>query len=157
MKPKPVKIKKIHAAKEQIETAIRLFFDGGSVVSVHTLASAAFTILRDISKKNDGEFAFEVNVSIKPEYRKYFWDKVNGSANFFKHADKDPDPNSEVTFNEMTNELKIILCCQGYKEIAGDVSPVMNAFRNWMLTFYPQIFNLTEEQKKNLSRSASEI
>jgi len=43
IKPK-LKISKLDAAKRQLETAIRLYFNEADPVSVHTLAGAAHTI-----------------------------------------------------------------------------------------------------------------
>jgi hypothetical protein len=133
-----MKVKKIDVAREQIETAIVLFFKDDAPISVHTLGSAAFQILKDISDINNGNFAFELSVRIKPEFLKLYWNKFNAAANFFKHADKDHD--SELEFNDNINELLLIQCCLGYKEVAKVTTDTMIIYANWMALFYPKLF-----------------
>jgi len=43
-------ISKPEAARSQIETAIKLFFDDDNPISIHTLVHASFQILRGIMK-----------------------------------------------------------------------------------------------------------
>lgn len=139
---------KLEAAREQIESAIRLLFDGELTVSTHTLCSAAFNILRDLSKKKDGDFAFEVEVRIKPEFVNLFWNK---HANFSKHADKDPD--EVLKFNDMATAVKLMLCCWGYKDLTGSRTPIMEAFCSWMLALYPHLFKLSEAEKISVEQA----
>lgn len=64
-----------------------------------------FNILRDLSRKADGDFAFEVEVGIKPKSLNIFGGKY---TNFSKHADG--DPGRELEFNDMAMAVKLILC-----------------------------------------------
>lgn len=139
---------KIAAAREQIESAIRLLFSDEATVSAHTLCSAAFNILRDLSKKKDGDFAFEVEVRINPEFVNPFWNK---HANFSKHADKDHD--EVLKFNDMATAVKLMLCCWGYKDLTGSRTPIMEAFCSWILVLYPHLFNLSETEKTSLEQA----
>ncbi len=43
-----IKISKLDAARRQLITAIRLYFNHGDIVSVHTLSAAAFKTTQDI-------------------------------------------------------------------------------------------------------------
>ena len=140
-------VTKIDAARQQLETAIKLFFNDESFVAVHTLCSASFNILKDISKKRDGEFAFELNVRVKPEHLGLFWKQFNAPASFFKHANRDPDPEAQLEFNEKANDLKLMFCCWGYKDVTNTKTPIMETYMKWMLAFYPEYFKL--EQKDN--------
>jgi len=47
-------ISKLDAAKRQLETVIRLYFVHGDPVSIHTLTSAAYNVIRDVNKKRGG-------------------------------------------------------------------------------------------------------
>ncbi|HEY1769777.1 MAG TPA: hypothetical protein VGG02_05935 [Chthoniobacterales bacterium] len=49
IKPRPVKLSKIDAARRQIESAIWLWFVDGDIVSVHTLTSAAHRLLLELA------------------------------------------------------------------------------------------------------------
>jgi hypothetical protein len=50
-----MKLGKEEVAVRQLDTAIRLLFDGEDNVSVHTLACAAANVLRDVLKAQGGE------------------------------------------------------------------------------------------------------
>lgn len=71
IKPK-LKISKLDAAKRQLETAIRLYFNEADPISIHTLAGAAHTILSDINKKYGGRPMLDSDYLIKDEYKKEF-------------------------------------------------------------------------------------
>lgn len=90
---KILKISKLDAAKRQLEIAIRLYFSYGDPVSIHTLASASYNIIRDITLHR-GETMFikdDVLDFVKDEYREELRRKFNEAENFFKHADRDHD------------------------------------------------------------------
>ena len=53
-------INKIAAASRQLDAAIRMFFAKEDDLAVHTVASAAFRILRDVTKKRGKNIATEV-------------------------------------------------------------------------------------------------
>src|SRR5579872_5153508 len=46
-----IRVTKLEAAKRQLTAAIRLFFDGGDEIAVHTLAVASYDILHTLSKR----------------------------------------------------------------------------------------------------------
>jgi hypothetical protein len=48
--PRPLKLSKIDAARRQIESAIWLWFVDADIVSVHTLAAAAHSLLLDLAE-----------------------------------------------------------------------------------------------------------
>jgi len=43
-----IQISKLEAARRQLTTAVKLFFTGGDIVSIHTLAFASFNVTRNI-------------------------------------------------------------------------------------------------------------
>lgn len=50
-----MRLGKEEVAVQQLDTAIRLLFGGGDVVSVHTLACAAAEVFRGMLKAEGGE------------------------------------------------------------------------------------------------------
>ena len=55
-----VQISKIAAAQRQLDAAIRMFFQREDELAIHTVAAAAFQILRDVTKQRGGHFTSEV-------------------------------------------------------------------------------------------------
>jgi hypothetical protein len=87
-----IELTKADAARRQLQTAIRLFFMEGDLVSVHTLASAAQEVLRDLLKAKGLPSPSIKDIDLIPEDKKKLWfQAVNHEQNFFKHADRDPD------------------------------------------------------------------
>ncbi len=44
-------ISKVDAARRQLDTSLKLYFQNQDAISIHTLASAAQNILQDLSKR----------------------------------------------------------------------------------------------------------
>jgi hypothetical protein len=55
-----LQISKIAAAQRQLDAAIRMFFQREDELAIHTVAAAAFQILRDVTKQRGGHFTSEV-------------------------------------------------------------------------------------------------
>jgi hypothetical protein len=96
MSTKGVKIEsvgKFDAARRQLKTAIRLFFQDWDAVSIHTLAEAAGELLNDLvtAQGKTNPLRQAARDLIKPEYWKEYVAFTNRPKNFFKHADRDAD------------------------------------------------------------------
>ena len=85
-------VTKLDAARCQLETSIRLLFEQADAVSVHTLAYAAFGILKGVAENSKETRVIAAAEALAAAGRKGdFWKGFNRAGNFFKHADKDPD------------------------------------------------------------------
>jgi hypothetical protein len=66
-----IRLTKLDAARHQLKTAIRLFFEERDPVSIHALASAAQEVLRDLLRaRGIPSPSIKDSDLIKPEYRK---------------------------------------------------------------------------------------
>lgn len=153
-----IKISKLDAAKRQLETAIRLFFSECEPVSIHTLASAAYGIIRDINKKMCGEPMLakdKIMEYIKPECQKEVSKKINEAQNFFKHADRDHDEG--LDFNPNQCELFIVDACSKYAQISGEWPPLFRIMQIWFMAKNIKYYNLPKEQMDFLSKGNPSI
>ena len=80
-----IRVNKPDAARRQLDQAIVLFFSNADPVPIHTLAMAAFRVLKDLiehkglkSQSILGNF----DDRVRPEMRKEFWASVHGLSNF---------------------------------------------------------------------------
>lgn len=130
-----VNIAKIDAARRQLETAIELYFQGGDVVSVHTLAAAAREILADLCEHREVEPFFSqermLKELVKPEFRDMLYKALHKAENFFKHADRDPD--KLLAFNPKQSEFIILECVETYVELTKEFPALILAFRTWWM------------------------
>jgi hypothetical protein len=85
-----ITVTKIDAAKRQLRTAIRLWFEDGDPVSIHALAFAAYEIAHVVSKKRNRarrELIFDT-LMVKDGYRADWNKNIKKHANFFQTRQK---------------------------------------------------------------------
>lgn len=71
---KLLKISKLDAAKRQLETVIRMYFNSGDPVSIHTLAAAGYNLIRDINSNRGGTSMIVkdcISEHVKPDIKNY--------------------------------------------------------------------------------------
>jgi len=134
-----VKISKLDATRRQLVTAIRLYFANADSVSTHTLAAAAFEILRDLDAHgpNTGTLFDHAERYIKPEYVDVFYKKLRKPQNFFKHADNDPE---DILEFYPTGAVAILWAAiEKYYELTKEEFLELVAFRIWIIIRNPNI------------------
>ncbi len=129
------KITKLEAASKQLETAIELFFSQGDETAIHTLAAAAYEILKDLSfkkrlsgivkNKKLNQFILRNGPIGKKNANKIF-----SAANFFKHADIDPELSLE--FDPDLTQVILYEACRLHIILRGG-SPVIDTMITWVL------------------------
>jgi hypothetical protein len=135
-----LKLRKLDVAKRQLETALRLWFADGDPVSIHTLIVASLEVISALLKHKGLKSNFYDSDLIKPEFRKEFNRRVRENANFFKHADLDPD--AEREFKPGLNELLMIFAVSGLADLQGKTSTgIEHAFHVWMVLHFPHFLD----------------
>lgn len=132
-------ITKLDAARRTLSVAIRLFFAKEDGVAIHTLAAAAQTAMRDLAKNESAPVSSIIHDHpVVPENRRRAWiSAINRSANFMKHADKDPDQSLEFAKEEATTlilDASLVLT-----QLAGQVPPAVLAFLGWFAVKQPEM------------------
>ena len=124
-------VTKLDAATRNLTTAIRLFFDRGDPIAIHTLASAAQAVIRDLakSKGSDKTSTLHDNSAIPDHIRKDWINSINAPRNFFKHADK--DAKAKFDFHEEENELMLLDAVTIRLQLALDQPLEALAFIGW--------------------------
>lgn len=140
---KNIKISKLEAAKRQLETTIRLYFNEADPVSIHTLTLAAHGILSDLNKQYGGNPMLVSDVRIKEKFKKEFRQKINEARNHFKHADR--NPNEVIDFNPEVNEFFIYDACVKYKDLAGEDVSFFNIFSTWFIANNLKMFDFDSQ------------
>jgi hypothetical protein len=135
---------KLEAARRQLECAIRLVAAEDDELAIHTLVMAAYGILEDLSK---GGPYYEIGV--KPFLTEIGQKRFRATANFLKHADRDPRAVHTPEDLGMT-DTRIGVCITLYRELKGTFTPAMAAFHNWMVVRHPDEFNIAEDEDKDV-------
>lgn len=147
-------ISKLDAAKRQLETVIRMYFNSGDPVAMHTLAAAGHNVINDVNEKRDKVpmlFNGAMLEHVKPEYHKAVCRKISEAANFFKHADRDHD--SQYDFNPDLTEFYIMDACNTYTELTGELPPLFQIFRGWIMLSHPDYFNFPEDHQQKINKA----
>jgi hypothetical protein len=142
----PIRIGKLDAARKQLQTSIKLWFEDGDPVSTHALAFAAYEVIHAISKKRDPnrrDLLFDSDL-IKDEYRGLYCQKLKSHAYFFKHADRDGD--SVIDFYPVLSDLFILFAVLGLELCGERKGSEESALMWWLYINRPDL--LTEKGRK---------
>ncbi len=146
------KISKIDAACRQLNTAIKLWFADGDLVSIHTLACSAHQIVHDINQQKGGRDLIYDSLVIKDEYRRQANRIFKNPYNFFKHADK--DASKDVELKPDLTEFFIMFTLIGLNILGRPSDAVGSAFVTYYGLCHPNC--LTEKGKADLLDKLSE-
>ena len=135
-----ITVSALDASRRQIETAISLWFSDGDAVSIHTLVAAAHHVCHDISKARGGKSWALFNMDfINPEHQSEYKKRICEAENFFKHAERNPNPNATVTFSTSITELYILDAIEMFFALNGCRTHLMSAFQFRFLTLNPEL------------------
>ncbi len=133
-----IRINKLDAARRQLNAAIRMTFSGEDPAAIHTVAAVASSIIRSICEQRGDINGYErVKDRIAPGHEKEFWRAVNASANFLKHADRDPGAIHEL--QEEENDFVILLACRWHMDLGHTLSHEMRIFAAWFSICHPRV------------------
>jgi len=121
-------IKKIEASIRQLDTAIQLWFNEGDEIAIHVLACSAYQIINDINLRKKGDNLLFFNDHIDDKYVNKFNSYLKKHYNFFKHADKDHNPEGIIEFDPRLTEGFILYSILGLESFGIKISFYCSAF-----------------------------
>ncbi len=129
-------VSKLDAAERQLRQVVRLFFQRGDDVAIHTLAAAAYQIISDLCEikgihREIEDSAILEEMGIKRDALA----ALRKPQNFFKHADKDTE--GVVRFNPLLSTCLILYAIQYFYAITGKQFPEGQVFRVWFFLRFP--------------------
>ena len=89
---------KLQAAKAQLQTAVRVFFEDSDPLSVETLCATVLGILHPLAEQHGVKGLLNNPDLIPREMESIWYKKLHEVPNFLKHADRDWDTTME--YNE---------------------------------------------------------
>jgi hypothetical protein len=114
-----------------------LWFADGDPVAIHTLLAAAHEVLYVLHKhQGHADLLFNSDL-IKDQYRKLWMRAVKAHANFFKHADQDPE--GTIEFAPRLNEMFILFCLKALHDIAIPLGFEEQTFSRWIRANRPEL------------------
>lgn len=131
------KVTKLESAARQLREAILMFFERRDPIAVHTLAAASNQVLVDVSRSKGHASLLKDSPFIRPEKRKEWLGHLNEAANFFKHADRDPD--DVLQFYPAVTPFFILDSIQIYALLTKDFPHDQRAFIAWFNAAYSDL------------------
>jgi hypothetical protein len=140
-----ISITKVAAARNQLDTAITLWFGDADAISIHTLAAAAHQIIHDLHKnKCPGKELF-FNIGIIADHDRKLWvNALKEPANFAKHSNDDPD--KVLEFLPFTTVGFILFSLAGMKAIGELFSDLDRTFYAYLHLHDPTLFDADTQQ-----------
>jgi hypothetical protein len=78
------------------------------------------------------------------------WKALNRAANFFKHADH--DPNEVLTdVDEEANDALLLMSCLYYRDLGYQPTATMNVFLSWCSALHPNLLKENAPMRELLS------
>jgi hypothetical protein len=137
-----VKVTKVEAASRQLDAAIRLLFNGGDVVAVHTLAGAASIVISDLLNRSDPERSWDKAAQeVMGLTRGQYLAIVRRTQNFLKHADRDADAVQEFPISD--TECTIFWAVMNMGELPRLLTMEQSVFQLWFLASNSDVLELS--------------
>jgi hypothetical protein len=143
------KLSKLDIASNQIDTAIRLFFEDRDSVSTHTLIRVAYDLLCDYGRTRGVKPILLGNSLIVPGKEKEFANHLKKPGNFMKHANQDSE--ETLDFNPNTNQFLLLDAVHLYKQLAKKRTDAMLIFQIFIAIEFPDI--ASKELVKDISNA----
>lgn len=142
-------LNKLEVAGRQLDTAIWLFLNEKDDVSIHTLVSAAFSILRDLAKVKGlpGPYTY---VNVPQHMRKQVEALIKKPQNFFKHADSDPE--ERLDFDPVRTLYDIIQANGLYAQLSREASQLMLLYNLWFFAYHKEKMPLESKEEREAYR-----
>ena len=133
------KLTKAIAARRQLRSAIRMFFDREDTLAIHTITGAVDVLLTDLAEHKGitlvmravQEAALNKGLPFSRERLKEILRLDRNFRNKLKHADQKPD--EEWEFPAEVNELLLFFSCQHFGQVIAVGDSLVNLFLAWFV------------------------
>ncbi|WP_413944775.1 hypothetical protein [Bdellovibrio sp. HCB-162] len=139
---------KLEIAGIQITAAIQMMYEGIHPVAIHTVASSAFQIVRDLGSKQGSRRLDEIELRIADGQKGRYYKEINKFWTFFKHANSDPDATFPENVDESINDFALRFAIFIYEDLGGSETLEIRSFKLWFMGVYLDLFK--EEVKEQL-------
>jgi hypothetical protein len=137
----PQIVGKLDVVARQIREAVRLFFEQRDLIVVHTIIASAHQILFDLGTCLGITSVVKNTTALRDDEVQSFLSTINRPFNFFKHADRDPDPTINVGPLERLTADFIMDAIIMLQEVGGSIPMEAKVYWAWFVSFYSEEFD----------------
>ena len=133
MKDRPtgqkLNLTKIDAAEAQLKAAVRMYFENKHLAPVYTLANAVREVVGQIGEHLDVETVQKEIAKARGMKAEDMIRPLTKTANFFKHANRDPTANINLDDDDV--EVVLFFACHDFGRVAGGMPIEAQVFEAW--------------------------
>lgn len=148
-------VSKIESATRQLEQSLKLFFEYGDEISIHTLGAAAHQVFHDICERKGIESLWSGLSIVREDKRAEVRKSLREPQNFFKHASEKGEEDTAIEFIPEMTEYLLHDACELHGKLTGERLPLLELYRAWFYAKYPDILEDEERQKQIMLLLAS--
>jgi hypothetical protein len=143
--PRPEWVTKTDVARRQLRSAIRFFFERRDPIITHALVAAGHQVLTDLGN-NSGIISLLKGKGHSADHIR----SLNHAANFFKHADKDPEgrinirPLTDLTAEFLMDAVVLL------QRLSDDIPFEAMVFWTWFVTKHKELFEDSGEATQQM-------
>lgn len=131
-----IAVSKLEAASRQVDAAIRALFALEDPIAVHTLAVAAYVLLKERAERlRQSETFALLEADARLRDKSEFWSEMTRLANFLKHGNR-TDEDSISGVPEEMNEAVLLLNCMLLREDGEFSTPEKHTLWLWHHAIY---------------------
>jgi len=138
-----VQVSKLDAAKRQLETAIRLYFNDADPVSIHTLAVASHDMLVNLQRNNSfhNETSRQTNgLIVRDKYMQEIKKTIKSSKQSLQQIHN--AGKSFLSFSPREIEFLLFDAVEKYVQLTSEHVPYLIIFRGWFVYKHQPMFRL---------------
>jgi hypothetical protein len=128
-----ITVTKLEAARGQLRTAIKLWFEGGDPVAIHSLASAAHEIIHALYRQKGLKGLVFDTPYIRPDMQQRWASSLKKPFNFFKHGRHEPG-DATIELETQWTVTMMMACAKGLTNMGEPPEMEILALTYW--TFF---------------------
>lgn len=140
MEAKIEKLTKLDAARRQLNSAIRMYFNDEDPIAVHAVVSGSMEILTDLGKKKGMQLGILSGIHlVREERRAEIIELMRRPQNHIKHADRPGDEDKVLEYRPAILDFHIQMTVDAYERYTGESTPESRAFWLWFGVKHPKV------------------
>jgi len=120
---------KLDAAEAQLRTAVRMYFENDHLAPIYALANAVRKVVGQIGKHLDVETVQNAIAKSRGMKVEEMICPLSKTANFFKHADR--DPTATISLEDDDVEVMLFFAGHDFGRVAGGMPIEAQVFEAW--------------------------
>lgn len=122
-----------------------MWFQRADSIPTHTLACASYQLIHDVNSNRGGPELLYDSICFKDEFQGQVIRHLHRSYDFFRHADREPDPT--IDFDDSHTEPFLLFGCYGLEALGIAPDVIRGAMVIYFVVRYPDVLKDTGRER----------